>query len=37
MDNNKKSKYDRILSIYEKIKSGVIVRTAEEANRFGVS
>lgn len=37
MDNNKKSKYDRILSIYEKFKSGVIVRKAEEANRFGVS
>ena len=37
MDNNKKSKYDRILSLYEKFKSGVIVRKAEEANRFGVS
>ena len=37
MDNNKKSKYDRILSLYEEFKSGGIVRKAEEANKFGVS
>ena len=33
----KKSKYDRILSLYEKINSGDIIRKSDEANRFGVS
>lgn len=33
----KKSKYDRILSLYEKINSGDIIRKSDEADRFGVS
>lgn len=37
MKNNKKSKYDRILSLYEKLNIGDIVSKSEEANRFGVS
>lgn len=37
MENNKKSKYDRILSLYEKLNIGDIVIKNEEANRFGVS